>query len=192
MVLGSALWGVAVPVDPGEHVVEAHAPDRQAFQATVTVKEREGREVVVHVEAGAKAVAAVGAPAAAPSGGAPAPPPPPPPAPARSFGARHRASLAVGGVAVALAGAGVATGIAGWQEYDHLASRCNRPCANSGTVRAEGLAANVLYGAAATAAATSIVLFTVVERERSVSVAPTQGGCLVGGAGLDAAVAAGQ
>lgn len=31
------IWGVVVPVDPGEHRIEAAAPNRRAFAATVTV-----------------------------------------------------------------------------------------------------------------------------------------------------------
>lgn len=46
----AALWGVPVPVDPGEHRVEARAPGHRAFRATVTVKERESRDVVVSLE----------------------------------------------------------------------------------------------------------------------------------------------
>ena len=35
--LDAATWGTAVPVDPGEHVVEAQAPGKRAWSMTVTV-----------------------------------------------------------------------------------------------------------------------------------------------------------
>jgi hypothetical protein len=36
-VIGNAVWGSAIPVDPGPHVVEAQAPHRQAFRQSVDV-----------------------------------------------------------------------------------------------------------------------------------------------------------
>jgi hypothetical protein len=35
------LWGVAVPVDPGQHHIEAHAPGRASFTRELIVRERE-------------------------------------------------------------------------------------------------------------------------------------------------------
>jgi hypothetical protein len=35
------LWGVAVPVDPGQHHIEAHAPGRVSFTRELIVRERE-------------------------------------------------------------------------------------------------------------------------------------------------------
>ena len=35
--VASASWGVAVPVDPGAHLVEAHAPQRKSWSSRVTV-----------------------------------------------------------------------------------------------------------------------------------------------------------
>jgi hypothetical protein len=43
-----AVWGAAIPVDPGEHRVVAAEPDRVTWEATVTTGE-EGRVVVVDV-----------------------------------------------------------------------------------------------------------------------------------------------
>jgi len=35
--LGSAAWGVAIPIDPGEHVVEVRAPGKKPLRKTVTI-----------------------------------------------------------------------------------------------------------------------------------------------------------
>lgn len=36
--IGSAVWGTAAPVDPGQHTIEASAPGKKPWQVTVTVK----------------------------------------------------------------------------------------------------------------------------------------------------------
>jgi hypothetical protein len=45
--VGAAAWRVAVPVDPGPHVIEASAPGRVAWKITVAVKEGPGAVTVV-------------------------------------------------------------------------------------------------------------------------------------------------
>lgn len=50
VVVGEAAWGVAVPVDPGAHVVAATADDRAPWQTTLTI-EGEGRTERVVVPA---------------------------------------------------------------------------------------------------------------------------------------------
>jgi serine/threonine-protein kinase len=47
-IVGRAVWGTPVPVDPGPHALAASAPGRKAWQATVTV-EPGGRSGVVTV-----------------------------------------------------------------------------------------------------------------------------------------------
>ncbi|UQA62896.1 hypothetical protein [Polyangium aurulentum] len=42
--VGQALWGTAVPVDPGTHVVEAVAPGREPFKTVVEVPEGPGAD----------------------------------------------------------------------------------------------------------------------------------------------------
>jgi hypothetical protein len=107
-----ALWGIAVPVDAGDHRVEAHAPGRRPWSA------------IVHTQDGLTASVAVPdlplAPPTAPpavDGGAatadrapPSPPPPPPPPPPITpvAGADHTAAFVVLGAAVVFAGVGIA------------------------------------------------------------------------------------
>jgi hypothetical protein len=47
--LGQPSWDTAVPVDPGEHRVQASAPQYQSWESTVTLAEGEERKVTVPV-----------------------------------------------------------------------------------------------------------------------------------------------
>ncbi len=102
------VWGVAVPVDAGDHRIEARAPGRVAWTSTVhtadggmattTVPDLVPAPVTSPPPAGAEG----SAPPASPE------PQPPPPGPAVSSSPDHTASLIVLGSAVVLAGVGVA------------------------------------------------------------------------------------
>jgi hypothetical protein len=95
--VGSAVWGVPIPVDPGDHVVEAVAPGKKHWQTTAHVGQKSDQaHVAVPVledDVVPTAVAAAPAPAQAPSE-------PPPPSPSDGSGQRT-AGLVVGGVGVA-------------------------------------------------------------------------------------------
>lgn len=99
--LGEPQWGLAVPVDLGEHAVTASAPGRKAWEAKITV-EKEAEPVTVEVPAlSPEPPPAVEAPKPPPP--KPAPPPPPPP----SFWSGQR----IGGAALGVAGlAGIGLG----------------------------------------------------------------------------------
>jgi hypothetical protein len=45
--VGQASWGSALPVDPGDHVVEAHAKGRKSWRATVAVAQGQAQSLVV-------------------------------------------------------------------------------------------------------------------------------------------------
>lgn len=47
--LPNVIWGVPVPVDPGEHSVEAQAPGRKTWQTTVTLAESENKTVEIKI-----------------------------------------------------------------------------------------------------------------------------------------------
>jgi hypothetical protein len=101
------VWGVGVPVDAGDHQLEARAPGRAPWSSTVRTDD--GATATATVPDLPLAAPPVGSDAS--SGAAPAPPPsPPPPAgePSSPETANHTASLIVLGSAVVLAGVGVA------------------------------------------------------------------------------------
>jgi hypothetical protein len=46
--LAQGAWGLPTPIDPGTHIIDSTAPDRQAFRKTVTVAE--GNQIAVEIE----------------------------------------------------------------------------------------------------------------------------------------------
>ncbi len=100
------VWGVAVPVDAGDHRVEARAPGRVAWSSTV--RTADGATATTNVPdlvpapPSATSDAPTPAPAASGSGSSPTPAPP------DTGSADHTAALIVLGSAVVLAGVGVA------------------------------------------------------------------------------------
>ncbi len=95
------VWGVGVPVDAGDHRIEARAPGRAGWSSTV--RTADGATATTTVPELMPAPVPAPPPATAP---APAAPPPPEPLPAGS--PDHTAALIVLGSAVVLAGVGVA------------------------------------------------------------------------------------
>lgn len=112
-VVQDALWGIAVPVDAGDHRVEVQAPGRLPWSAVVHTKDGATASITVPdlPVAPPPPPPATGAPpppvgekTAAP----PAPPPPPPPTVSTTEGPDHTAAFIVLGAAVVFAGVGIA------------------------------------------------------------------------------------
>jgi hypothetical protein len=99
VVVAQPAWGTAVPVDPGDHIIEATAPDKQTWTAHVTIApDADKKEVVVPLLVDV-------APPTQPADETPSPiaPPTPPIAPER------RAPLPLRPIGLAVGGAGVAS-----------------------------------------------------------------------------------
>lgn len=119
--LRAEVWGVAVPIDAGDHHVEAHAPGRGAWSGTV------------HTSDGQTATITVPDLPIAPTAPAPSPQPPGPPQPvtlsapapappsAEATTTDHTASFLVLGTSVVFAGVGVL----GVLEHDSSVSAYN-------------------------------------------------------------------
>ncbi len=113
--LSDATWGVGVPVDSGEHTIEASAEGYVSFKKVIQTPGAPGQETVAvpKLERDLTPVAPPSASAAPPASASVAPPPPPPPPEERGSGLLI-GGLVVGGVGVigmAVTGAllGVAT-----------------------------------------------------------------------------------
>lgn len=120
-IVRSAVWGIAVPIDPGEHLIEASAPGKRPWKDTTDVR-GEGAVVTVRVPALPDAPRS-----AAPSAsGAPGPPvvaqvvdAPDEPRPwQRPLG------LIVAGVGVAGLGMGIAFGLVASARHDDSLAYC--------------------------------------------------------------------
>lgn len=103
-------WGVALPIDPGEHAVVASAAGHKTW--TGSIKVVPAQKAVLEVpELADEVVQAV--PPVPPS----PPPSPPEPAPPHGFSPRAVAGIAVGVVGLAGMGAGVGMGFAAKSKY---------------------------------------------------------------------------
>lgn len=112
------VWGVAVPVDAGDHRIEAHAPGRGAWSGTVHTTD--GQSATIAVPDLPVAPTAPPPVQAAPGAQVTPSPAPSPPAPVAAT-ADHTAALLVLGASVVFAGVGVL----GLLEHDSNVSAYN-------------------------------------------------------------------
>ncbi|MFO0761685.1 MAG: hypothetical protein U0359_34905 [Byssovorax sp.] len=165
MTVGPALWGTAVPVDPGRHGVTASAPGMRTWMATIEATE-EGKTVTVEISLAPKPNVDPGKPitppppAGTPPSNKPPPaassstPPPPPPtaAPRARIGAQRIAGIAIGAAGIAGLGLGAAFGaIAIGKQGDSNNGPCDADnfCSAEGkTLRKEAISAATISTAA--------------------------------------------
>jgi serine/threonine-protein kinase len=165
-VVGTGSFGVAVPVDGGEHRIEATAPGKKPWQTTVSVKTEADvvRVGVPPLEDLPKAAAPVGV---TPSGsGAEVEPP-------RDGSGMRTAGIIVAGVGVAALGVGTYLAFDAKSDHDAAKKRCQPSPVNceDGAVqvgedaRGQGTIATVLFVAGGAAVATGGVLWLVAPRQ---------------------------
>lgn len=118
--LTSAVLATAIPVDPGEHRVEATAAGRTPATATVTLQERDSQSVELKLPAVAPAPAP--APASVPAP-APAPASAPEPSP-DATGPTHTAAIVTTAGAVVLAGGGLAAFLLASGAHSDAVAQC--------------------------------------------------------------------
>ena len=169
-----AALGVAVPIDPGKHVLVVRAPERVDATTKLELAAGDKREVVLDA-------------------GAPVPPPvvPPPPPPEHHGLVRQRViAIVVAGGGVVLAGAGATFGglaLSSQGEADKLCTggvcTAQRGIDLHETAKTEALVADVLFGTAVVAVAVGAVLWLTAKTPRAASayVAPSFGGLALGG-----------
>lgn len=117
--IGQPEWGVAVPVDPGTHVISASAPGKRGWTTRVEVAAGHGAQVV-HVPALADAAPAE---AMARAGGTPATGESPSPYSAGLSGARTL-GLVLGGVGIAGVGVGSYFGLDTFSKNSTASADC--------------------------------------------------------------------
>ena len=183
----AASWGVAVPVDPGEHALSAGAPGRVTWSQKVTVKAGERLEVqlpALPVDPNAPPPQPA-TPMVAPPPAEPAPPlavsPTPPPPAASTWPVQRTVALVVGGVGVVGLGVGAFFGARAFSksgDADDLAAADSSNCEGTrcGNMEIENLTedakdaatlSTVFMIGGAALAVTGVVLFVTAPSEES-------------------------
>jgi hypothetical protein len=126
--LGEAQWGTPLPIDPGEHTVEATAPGKRTWRTTVNVQ-TEGATIDVPVPVlEDEVIAAVPSPHAEP---APRTPPP-----NDSGGTQRTWAVVAGGVGVLAAAVGLGFGLSASSKWSEAEEACPRNrCTDPGKVK---------------------------------------------------------
>ena len=146
--LSAAVWGTAVPVDPGEHAIAASAPGYERWLGKVSAKV--GPDTLAVQIPGLKPLAVVAPPPPPP---AVAPPPPAPVAPPPDASGRRVAGYVVGGVGLAGIVVGSIFGVRTFNKKSEGDQECKgTPCTVAGLA---------LQNQAATSATISTVAFAV-------------------------------
>ncbi|HEY3665188.1 MAG TPA: hypothetical protein VGL19_04270 [Polyangiaceae bacterium] len=171
-VIARAVWGVPLPVDPGDHVVEAAGPGRKPWSGHVAAVE--GKLVTVKIPA--LAVGATGArlPPSSATGA---------PTSAESTGlARQKmVALVVAGAGVVGIGIASALGLSANAEYKNADCPAGNVCAPSGfddrkSAISRAKTASIVFGAGAAVLVGGIVLwFTAPTSRTAVSAQPMVG-----------------
>jgi hypothetical protein len=179
--VNSGVWNVAVPVDPGDHRLQARAPGYVEWNGAVKV-DPNGANVAAPIPALSPTSTAAAGPGASPGGPVGVPPPtqpastnPVPPSPhdsgtGSSFGTQRTVGLVVGGVGLVALGVGTYFGIHAVSKNDSAkdycpggGAVCNDPQGASLTGDAQSAArlANVfVIGGALVAGAGTVLFFT--------------------------------
>ena len=133
-VLGSAAWGTAIPLDPGEHVIDVTAPGRKAWQRRVMAGPGAGTDrIEVPNLDDANAVTAPPPPPPVPDRQpilTPSPPPPPPPSAdtttstPTSWNTKKTVGVVVAAVGVVGVGVAIGTGLHAMSDASQRDSLC--------------------------------------------------------------------
>ncbi len=195
--LPEATLGVPIPLDPGDHTVEASAAGKTPFSTTIHLAEGEAKTVQLPALASAAPVepAPAIAPVVPPAPPPAAPPtavvetpavapltPPPAPAPTRQSSQRT-AAIVVGAVGIATIGVGSYFGSRAISKWSDSKTHCaDRECDAEGVAlhdqaHSAGNVSTALFAIGGAALATGAVLwFTAKPRAPEVGVAFTPGG----------------
>jgi hypothetical protein len=168
--LASASYGTAIPIDPGAHEIEARAPGKRPWRATIDIGEAEQKTVAI--------------PALDPVAG-PRDHHPDQSAGWMDLAPLQLAGIVVGGVGIATLGVGVGLGVKAMNDESQLAEECpSRICpgadADADAIRpiADGATAAVVIGSAAIAGGLVMIILggdDATESDGGLSVEPAFG-----------------
>ncbi len=195
--IGTGEWAVAIPVDPGPHVVEASAPNKKKWTTTVQVGTKKDQVAVTvpSLEDSGEAVAAVPGPAPVPAA-APANVKSPEKTEANDGSTQRTLGLAVVGVGVVGAALGTVFGLNATSKHSDAKASCNADqssCTSVGAAqmkdaRSAATLSTVAFIVGGAAIAGGAVIYLVApKKERSstlqaLHVSPSGTGIVLGGA----------
>jgi hypothetical protein len=177
-VLGRAAWGTPLPVDPGEHLIEARAPGKKTWSRVILIApaaDRQATEVALEDEPAQKVALPASADAKAPR--------------AEPSHAQRTAGFVVGGVGLGLVGAASYFGFRALSDRSTAKDKCpTSPCSDRDAVNlnesskreADLSTAGFALGGVALAVATILVLTSPSSKpasayDRRLRVAPLLG-----------------
>jgi hypothetical protein len=172
LVLAPAAWGSALPVDPGDVVVVAHAPGRTTIEKRLSVHEGDvPHDVVIETPPlEPKKEEPIAPPPVAPQ--PQHPPPPPNEASSKSWGTGKYAGIAIGGAGLVAVGVGAYFGFTAKSENDDANNACpsGRSCSSfalgkKSDAETHADVASVLVGAGAAVAVAGAVIFVLSGRD---------------------------
>lgn len=158
-----AIWGVPVPVDPGDHTLEVSVPGKATYARTIKVPKSGGARIT-------ETIPPLADPPVAPPG-PPARLPAPPPPPGPRFGTQQIAGIAVGAVGLAGIAVGSALGLHAISRNAASVTHCRGDhCDAAGVgIRRDALAAGtgstVAFVAAGAALAAGATIFFMAPKK---------------------------
>jgi hypothetical protein len=167
--LGEAAWGVAMPVDPGKHIVRAEAPGRRPFVTTVDVPSPKAVRESVEIPALAAETSGASPDSAQVAIAAPA---------ADKTNSKRTVGWVVGGVGLASIGVGTYFGLRAFSKWSDRNDGCVNGCTDAAKTAGDDASqaatiSTVAFGAglAAVGVGTFLVLTSGGEKERSAATA---------------------
>ncbi len=177
IVIGRAAWGTAVPVDPGDHTVEAHAKGKQDWSTHVTLGDAADVQTVTVPaldDAAAPPVAPLPEETDESKTNKPVPSSPPATDEAPPGHGQRIAGIVVGSVGVVFAGLGAYFGVGALSHSNSANQLCpqnsDNTCGSSAGINEESsakssaLASDVMFGGAIVALGVGLVLYLTAPR----------------------------
>jgi tetratricopeptide (TPR) repeat protein len=154
--LGEAAYGVAMPVDPGEHQVKAVAPGKQPFEKSIDVPKSAGEKLQIEIPALADATSDSAATASASEQSAPT-------TTASAGSSTRTLGFVAGGIGLASLAVGGFFGLQAYSRWDERNEACKGGCtdaakADGDDARQAATVSTIGFGVGAAALGVGLVL----------------------------------